>query len=370
MEHLPSCGGRFHFPGPALAFWFRCLPIGLSLWLGLSSPAAAHAFIERSTPSSDAMLRAPPRQVLLRFSAPVEPKFSTVMVFSASGKRVSRREIVSRDRQGITTPLDRVGPGVHTVRWQTLSSVDGHWTSGVFVFSVTGRQPSTLAMTKAAARQPLSREDARTSLLLITRWIGFLAAFLLVGSVMFQAMVLDPGLPRMHPQDAWRLGERAAARLRVLQVDAAIGLLGILAAEIGIQAGELVEGSLPPLVEGGTFWQFFTETKFGWSVLIRGGFALLLLLPPSPSGRSLQAAAATWLLVIAVLAASLGDPARLLVGDPAKLLVGDPAGLLARFRFDLMFLSTSAYGVVGATMAMVVTPVSYTHLTLPTTPYV
>lgn len=121
----------------------------------------------------------------------------------------------------------------------------------------------------------------RTSLLMITRWIGFLAAFLLVGSVVFRATVLGPGLGSMHPQEAGRLGEGAAARLRALQADAAIGLLAILAAEVGLQASLLLEAPLSYQATGARLWQFLVETTPGWSVLIKGSLALVLILPPS-----------------------------------------------------------------------------------------
>jgi copper transport protein len=53
-----------------------------------AAPASAHALLEATTPERGVALDAAPRQVVLRFSEPVEIEFGAVRVYDAAGKEV------------------------------------------------------------------------------------------------------------------------------------------------------------------------------------------------------------------------------------------------------------------------------------------
>jgi copper transport protein len=55
-----------------------------------AGPASAHALLEATTPERGAALDAAPRQVVLRFSEPVEVEFGAVRVYDAAGKEVQQ----------------------------------------------------------------------------------------------------------------------------------------------------------------------------------------------------------------------------------------------------------------------------------------
>src|SRR3989304_9497745 len=115
-------------------------------------PAAAHGILERSDPAANASLDAPPRQVVLWFSEPVDATFSSATVADAQGRRVSRDAALSADRRVLQVPVGDLSSGLYTVRWRVLSAVDGHATSGAFVFA--GGQAGPTGVGGAGAGPP------------------------------------------------------------------------------------------------------------------------------------------------------------------------------------------------------------------------
>ena len=91
----------------------------------------------RSVPAARAALSRPPERVDLWFNEPLEPAFSTVSVWSASGTQVDRRDaVVGRDdARRLSVALHALGSGTYTVRFRVLS-VDGHVVEASFAFTV------------------------------------------------------------------------------------------------------------------------------------------------------------------------------------------------------------------------------------------
>ena len=99
--------------------------------------AHAHAFLERARPAVGSTVHGSPGEIRLRFTAPLEPAFSTVKVLDRSGKQVDRKDKqVDRDdptQMKITVPP--LGTGTYRVMWHVLS-VDTHVSEGDFTFEV------------------------------------------------------------------------------------------------------------------------------------------------------------------------------------------------------------------------------------------
>ena len=66
--------------------------MGLVIWPSL---AAAHAALEKSVPSADAVLNQAPASVQLWFGEAVEPSFSTIRVVNSAGKDAILDEVFS-----------------------------------------------------------------------------------------------------------------------------------------------------------------------------------------------------------------------------------------------------------------------------------
>ena len=103
----------------------------------LIGPAAfAHAFLDRASPRVGSEVSGSPPAVLLTYTEPVEPLFSTVQVTNSSGDRVDDGKPVPQDDGRIlSVPLKKLSPGVYSVEWH-VTSVDTHKTEGHFTFTV------------------------------------------------------------------------------------------------------------------------------------------------------------------------------------------------------------------------------------------
>jgi methionine-rich copper-binding protein CopC len=101
---------------------------------GLCGPAAAHAFLEKATPSAGASLRVAPAKVALSFSEALEPAFSGVTVTNAAGRDMSAGPAVASGNE-MSLPLCVLKPGHYSVRWHAVS-VDTHRTDGRYNFTV------------------------------------------------------------------------------------------------------------------------------------------------------------------------------------------------------------------------------------------
>ena len=109
----------------------------LVLGLLLAGGAAwAHAFLERALPGAGAEVRKAPDAIVLRFSEPVEPRFSAIAVRDAAGNRVDRGPTAAGETdKTLKVGLGPLPPGVYRVDWR-VASVDTHKTEGRYSFTV------------------------------------------------------------------------------------------------------------------------------------------------------------------------------------------------------------------------------------------
>src|SRR5574341_2243310 len=151
----------------------------LGLWATQTTPAFAHAVLERSDPPPNAALRQPPEQIVLRFTEPIDAALSSITVVDRDGRRVSGRAVVSSDGRGVVVPVPALSEGVYAVKWRALSTLDGHASSGVFLFAVG------LSLQLAPGGPSTAPPDPVT---VAVRWLALAAAVVLTGSVIFRAV--------------------------------------------------------------------------------------------------------------------------------------------------------------------------------------
>jgi len=120
----------------------RCLAALLAAALVLAPlPAAAHAFLVKSSPARRATLSQPPSRVDLTFNERLEPAYSTVSVWNESDKQVDLRDaaVAAAEHRRLGVSLPTLPAGTYTVRFRVLS-VDGHVVESTFPFTIGARR--------------------------------------------------------------------------------------------------------------------------------------------------------------------------------------------------------------------------------------
>lgn len=268
--------------------------------VSIAAPAAGHSILQGSSPRANAALLSSPPEVVLAFNEPVDETFSRVEIFSNDGSRVSGSDQVSERGRRIHVALPRpLAPGTYTVRWRVLSAVDGHVTSGAFVFAVgEGRRSEEIPQTG----------ERPGFLLVVARWLTLLAGLLLTGVVAYQAVILGPILRRLSPEQGLVIREALPGLRRLRAVGNGV-FLAALALEFTAEAAAVLGGGPATILRRGVLVPLIVETRGGWSLLVRAFMAILLLLPDAAAWRILRAAGLVWFVILTAVITFLGGPA-------------------------------------------------------------
>jgi methionine-rich copper-binding protein CopC len=103
----------------------------------LATPAWPHASLVKSSPGRRATLTTTPDSVQLWFNEAIEPRFSSVTVLDAAGRRVDLGDahVEPDDPKRLTVGVKPLGRGAYRVRFRVLS-VDGHVVESEFPFTL------------------------------------------------------------------------------------------------------------------------------------------------------------------------------------------------------------------------------------------
>ncbi len=105
--------------------------------LGQATQACAHAHLTASQPAANATVAAP-KQLTLRFSEKLNPRFSGVSVTMPQMGNVAAAVRVSYSADGLTliaTPAEPMSAGAYKVSWHAVTA-DTHRTQGAYTFTV------------------------------------------------------------------------------------------------------------------------------------------------------------------------------------------------------------------------------------------
>ena len=97
---------------------------------------SAHASLVRANPANNESLRRAPTRVVLNFSEPVERTLTEIKVTDKDANRVDEggTKFDDNDRAFASVGLKALEPGLYSVEWSNVSSVDGHAYSGRYPF--------------------------------------------------------------------------------------------------------------------------------------------------------------------------------------------------------------------------------------------
>ena len=119
------------------------------------APASAHASLQSSNPTENAVLDAAPDEVTLTFNQSVQQYFVTVTVVGSDSHDWAASDPVV-DGSTVTVDLDGLGAaGEYTIGYRVVSA-DGHPITGSIPFQLTQSSP---AATAAAATPPATNLD-------------------------------------------------------------------------------------------------------------------------------------------------------------------------------------------------------------------
>jgi copper transport protein len=237
--------------------------------------ADAHATLESTTPERGAALTEPPREVVLRFSEPVEIAFGAVRVFDGAGKELATGEAFhpggARSAVAVKLPPD-LAAGGYTATFRVVSA-DSHPISGGFTFGV-GADAAAPATEVADLLEGQDAGPVTSVAFSVVRALQYGAIALGLGVL---AVVLAAWLPALRANAGWDGADAAfAARTELVLLAAAVA--GTATALLGLVMQTAVAG-------GTSFWSAvgdtgtILETRFGtvwglgavaWAVVLVG----------------------------------------------------------------------------------------------------
>jgi len=243
------------------------VPLVLTL-MAIPTAAHAHAVVASSQPEAGQRLGTAPGVVVLEFTEPLNAKLSRATVTDPTGRRFTGG--VTRGAE-IRVPLSTNAPGVYTVQWVSVSTLDGHAVRGSFQFGV-GVSP-TGGSVETAQTSPGGGDIGLAAL----RWVEYLALLVAVGTLLLRR------LARGRTELAW------------VRSGLVIPLAVALASGLAVVAWEAFSAAGTASV--GALWSYLTTGLPGVARLSRLGLETLALL------AAVAQAPALWLWLSAAIAA-------------------------------------------------------------------
>jgi copper transport protein len=150
-------------------FRLFCFSIVISI---LPELAFAHATPILYVPAASSVLSKAPPEVQIHFSERVEPRASSIVVLAPDGSRadLSNSAPDPADPRVYRVDIKDGGAGSYTVSWEVISTDDGHFTKGAYIFSVGNEKPS--ATTEAGGFQTVHSSSVPEALTLAVELIG------------------------------------------------------------------------------------------------------------------------------------------------------------------------------------------------------
>lgn len=235
-----------------------CALLVAAVVVGLALPgvASAHAILGASTPSPGQRLETAPRLAELHFSGPLKVLPNSIQVLDSTGQLFSGPPRLGPDGRTVVADLLAPPKGGYTLRWRTLSALDGHLVSGVFTFGI--RYPAPPATAAYGTTGPGTDEQ-------VVRWIYFLAIALLAGGLAFRLGVLR-GLP--VPQRTVRAVTILTGAAVVIGIETGVaGFLLRASNVLQVPFSDFFYGDVSPLANGTRFGQAFIALTLGFVVV-------------------------------------------------------------------------------------------------------
>jgi copper transport protein len=242
----------------------------------------AHAKLIRSNPENGARIDSALTRVTLSFSERPEPALSQLRLLGPGGDTIVLSPLtrVAGDDNTLAADLPAgLVPGDYTLLWRAAGS-DGHPSHGTVSFAINAPEPSAEPVIPAAP--VILADEAQMPAIggalgsIFSRWLSFVAAFLLIGVMTFRFVVLR----RMSPTGNDLFAHIASTNAATLGIIASA--LGLVAAMLKLvrESSDMPDASMSTIM---------FDSVWGWSLffqiigVIITGIALYLVHRPGES---------------------------------------------------------------------------------------
>lgn len=151
-----------------------------------AAPASAHAVLSRSTPPRGASVDSVPAEIAMRFTEPPTTDANVVVTDGCRRDVVGGIEVLNAK---LTATIANGQPGRWRVRYELVSAVDGHPTSGSFSFRVQGDKNCDEAPPTIAGGDRTRNDDDGGSLIPWLIGSGLVIVAAIVGSTWLRRAV-------------------------------------------------------------------------------------------------------------------------------------------------------------------------------------
>ena len=304
--------------------------------LTLPAAAWAHAALLQTTPVASRIVNKPPKQVLLRYSEAVEPRFAIVSVTNAAGNKQTAGSPTRSPSNADTlvVPLKKLSEGWYLVYWRVIS-VDGHPVRGAFTFAVG---PNAGPAPQFAI--PSTSETAATPRLVTARWLAFLSLMAAIGLFVLRIVVVRPVVARV-PGTRLRSVTIAFGAASVVALLAIPVYFLLSTAEFALRSFWSF-GALFPLIRVSAFGRSWLDLELVFALFVGAAAVAIWLDQPERRQRSTAA--------LLALAGALGAAAACLLVPGLAGHAGQtsPRGLSLAFDwFHLVAGSVWVGGLIG-----------------------
>jgi len=229
------------------------------------SISCAHAYIKKSTPFENEVIKKAPKKVTILFDEPIQKVFNSIQVFDSQGNRVDQKNGRINPQQpavlevGLNKNLQN---GIYRIEWKVISN-DGHPVQGVIPFQIgaaSTQQNQQVIHNQTKGYTPQAD-------LIIIRWIQYISNACYIGLFFFLLLVV----PKETGQDE-TIGQTIVKLIRLSFLFLCLSIL----LSLPLQATIETSSSWSSVFTFQKLQDIITNTVFGQNWLVQ--IAILFIL--------------------------------------------------------------------------------------------
>ncbi|MDQ3707142.1 MAG: CopD family protein [Chloroflexota bacterium] len=343
------------------------------MWGGsmlVPASAYAHARLLGSSPAPGASLEASPEHIEISLSEAVSLDFSSIVLLDRSRRELPLASVAygAQGESSVSAAVESsLPPGTYGVIWRVVSAIDGHLTTGSFVFrvlsageSITMPPEPVLGITGAGQTELGTAAQSPSPVHWLVRALVLACITFCLGGAIFLVLVVEPAIGELVPvrRDLWLdLGSSFAGAGAI----AAAALVPLLALDLWAQVAAISMTDMPgALGEPDLVSLLLSSTRYGfaWTMKMLGAVVLFGLFTFIWVGR--RGGGGLW--EIGIAAGSLFLLAEALSSHAAAVQGENVAGLPLPVISDWVHLVTASTWIGGLLFFTVVLFPAYRRL--------